>query len=93
MLDGILRHQDSNGGGGLITDGDTQWMTAGRGLIHIEAPPEEVVVRGGFHGFQLWVNLPARLKMTPAALPGHPRPGGDPAELAGRRRPAAGDCR
>jgi redox-sensitive bicupin YhaK (pirin superfamily) len=66
MLDGILRHQDSNGGGGLITDGDTQWMTAGRGLIHIEAPPEEVVVRGGrFHGFQLWVNLPAQLKMTP----------------------------
>src|SRR5918994_4385547 len=66
MLDGILRHQDSNGGGGLITDGDTQWMTAGRGLIHIEAPPEEVVVRGGlFHGFQLWVNLPARLKWSP----------------------------
>jgi redox-sensitive bicupin YhaK (pirin superfamily) len=66
MLDGILRHQDSNGGGGLITDGDTQWMTAGRGLIHIEAPPEEVVVRGGlFHGFQLWVNLPARLKWAP----------------------------
>jgi redox-sensitive bicupin YhaK (pirin superfamily) len=66
MLDGILRHQDSNGGGGLITDGDTQWMTAGRGLIHIEAPPEEVVMRGGlFHGFQLWVNLPARLKWTP----------------------------
>ncbi len=66
MIDGILRHQDSNGGGGLITDGDTQWMTAGQGLIHIEAPPEEVVVRGGlFHGFQLWVNLPARLKWTP----------------------------
>jgi quercetin 2,3-dioxygenase len=66
MLDGILRHQDSNGGGGLITDGDTQWMTAGRGLIHIEAPPEEVVMRGGlFHGFQLWVNLPARLKWSP----------------------------
>jgi redox-sensitive bicupin YhaK (pirin superfamily) len=65
MLDGILRHQDSNGGGGLITDGDTQWMTAGRGLIHIEAPPEEVVMRGGlFHGFQLWVNLPARLKWS-----------------------------
>ena len=41
-------------------------MTAGRGLIHIEAPPEEVVVRGGlFHGFQLWVNLPARLKWSP----------------------------
>jgi hypothetical protein len=67
MIDGIFRHQDSNGGGGLITDGDTQWMTAGGGILHIEAPPEEVVVRGGlFHGFQLWVNLPARLKMTNA---------------------------
>jgi quercetin 2,3-dioxygenase len=65
MLDGLLRHQDSNGGGGLITDGDTQWMTAGSGLLHIEAPPEHVVMSGGlFHGFQLWVNLPARLKMT-----------------------------
>jgi hypothetical protein len=66
MLDGVFQHQDSNGGGGLITDGDTQWMTAGRGLLHVEAPPEEVVMRGGlFHGFQLWVNLPARLKWTP----------------------------
>jgi redox-sensitive bicupin YhaK (pirin superfamily) len=66
MIDGILRHQDSNGGGGLITDGDTQWMTAGSGLIHIEAPPEEVVIHGGlFHGFQLWVNLPAKLKWNP----------------------------
>jgi redox-sensitive bicupin YhaK (pirin superfamily) len=93
MLDGILRHQDSNGGGGLITDGDTQWMTAGRGLIHIEAPPEEVVVRGGlFHGFQLWVNLPARLKMTPPRYQDI-RACGDPAELAGWRRAAAGDRR
>ena len=66
MIDGTFQHQDSNGGGGLITDGDTQWMTAGGGILHIEAPPEEVVVRGGlFHGFQLWVNLPARLKWTP----------------------------
>jgi quercetin 2,3-dioxygenase len=66
MIDGILRHQDSNGGGGVITDGDTQWMTAGGGILHIEAPPEEVVMSGGlFHGFQLWVNLPARLKLTP----------------------------
>jgi hypothetical protein len=66
MIDGIFRHQDSNGGGGLITDGDTQWMTAGRGVLHIEAPPEAVVVRGGlFHGFQLWVNLPARQKWNP----------------------------
>src|SRR5262245_15836169 len=66
MIDGIFQHQDSNGGGGLITDGDTQWMTAGGGVLHIEAPPEEVVMKGGlFHGFQLWVNLPAKLKMTP----------------------------
>lgn len=65
MLDGLLQHQDSHGGGGLITDGDTQWMTAGSGLLHIEAPPEEVVVRGGlFHGFQLWVNLPRAQKWS-----------------------------
>lgn len=66
MLDGALRHEDTHGGGGLITDGDTQWMTAGSGLLHIETPPEEVVVRGGlFHGFQLWVNLPRALKWSP----------------------------
>lgn len=65
IVDGTFRHQDSNGGGGLITNGDTQWMTAGSGLLHIEAPPEELVMSGGlFHGFQLWVNLPAKLKMT-----------------------------
>ncbi|MGW5361829.1 pirin family protein [Actinopolymorpha pittospori] len=65
MIDGTMRHQDSNGGGGVISDGDTQWMTAGGGLLHIEAPPEELVMSGGlFHGFQLWVNLPARMKMT-----------------------------
>jgi redox-sensitive bicupin YhaK (pirin superfamily) len=65
MIDGTFRHQDSTGGGGLITNGDTQWMTAGSGLLHIEAPPEELVVSGGlFHGVQLWVNLPSSLKMT-----------------------------
>jgi len=65
IIDGAFRHQDSNGGGGLITNGDTQWMTAGGGILHIEEPPEQLVASGGlFHGFQLWVNLPARLKMT-----------------------------
>ncbi len=65
MIDGTFRHQDSNGGGGLITNGDTQWMTAASGLLHIEAPPEDLVVSGGlFHGVQLWVNLPAKLKMS-----------------------------
>jgi hypothetical protein len=64
MLDGAFRHQDSHGGGGLITDGATQWMTAGGGILHIETPPEALVVAGGlFHGFQLWVNLPATDKM------------------------------
>src|SRR6516162_4295626 len=65
IIDGIFRHQDSNGGGGRITNGDTQWMTAGGGILHIEEPPEELVMSGGlFHGFQLWVNLPRTLKMT-----------------------------
>ncbi|MGV3759217.1 MAG: pirin family protein [Actinomycetota bacterium] len=66
ILDGVFQHEDSNGGGGVITDGDTQWMTAGGGILHKEAPPIEVVARGGlFQGVQLWVNLPARLKMAP----------------------------
>jgi quercetin 2,3-dioxygenase len=68
MLDGIMQHQDSHGGGGVIRDGATQWMTAGGGILHIETPPEALVVSGGlFHGFQLWVNLPARDKMRPPA--------------------------
>jgi quercetin 2,3-dioxygenase len=66
MIDGVMMHQDSHGGGGVITDGDTQWMTAGSGILHIETPPEELVVSGGlFHGFQLWVNLPAKDKFLP----------------------------
>ena len=65
MLDGTMQHQDSHGGGGVIADGATQWMTAGGGILHIETPPEELVVSGGlFHGLQLWVNLPAREKLV-----------------------------
>lgn len=60
IIDGTFAHRDSHGGGGLITNGATQWMTAGAGILHIERPPEELVVSGGlFHGIQLWVNLPA----------------------------------
>ena len=60
MIDGTFEHEDSQGGGGVITNGDTQWMTAGSGILHIEKPPEALVMSGGlFHGFQLWVNLPA----------------------------------
>jgi redox-sensitive bicupin YhaK (pirin superfamily) len=65
MIDGQMAHSDSNGGGGLITNGDTQWMTAGAGILHIETPPEHLVASGGlFHGFQLWVNLPRSMKLT-----------------------------
>src|SRR5699024_6554845 len=50
MIDGVLEHQDSHGGGGVIADGDTQWMTAGGGILHIEKPPEQLVASGGlFH--------------------------------------------
>jgi quercetin 2,3-dioxygenase len=63
ILDGTFEHQDSNGGGGVITNGDTQWMTAGQGILHIEKPPEALVMSGGlFHGLQLWVNLPRAQK-------------------------------
>jgi quercetin 2,3-dioxygenase len=66
IIDGTFIHQDSHGGGGVITDGDTQWMTAGSGLLHIETPPESLVATGGlFHGIQLWVNLPAAKKWSP----------------------------
>jgi len=65
IMDGTFEHADSNGGGGVITDGDTQWMTAGAGILHIEKPPEALVVSGGlFHGLQLWVNLPSALKWS-----------------------------
>src|ERR1035438_2430918 len=63
MIDGTFQHQDSIGGGGLITNGSTQWMTAGSGSLHIERPPEQLIATGGlFHGIQLWVNLPAAEK-------------------------------
>jgi redox-sensitive bicupin YhaK (pirin superfamily) len=66
IIDGTFEHQDSNGGGGTITNGDTQWMTAGAGILHIERPPERLVVSGGlFHGIQLWVNLPKAEKWAP----------------------------
>jgi hypothetical protein len=65
MIDGTFEHQDSNGGGRIITNGNTQWMTAGAGILHIEKPPEWLVTSGGlFHGFQLWVNLSAARKWS-----------------------------
>lgn len=68
LIDGQFLHQDSHGGGGLIAPGDTQWMTAASGILHIETPPAALVETGGlFNGFQIWVNLPAKDKMLPPA--------------------------
>ena len=61
MLDGRMRHKDNHGNEGLLTPGSVQWMTAGRGLVHSEMPEQE---SGRMRGFQLWVNLPTRDKMT-----------------------------
>jgi redox-sensitive bicupin YhaK (pirin superfamily) len=67
LIDGEIAHHDTNGGGGVIGEGDTQWMTAGGGILHDELPTERTYRAGGlFHGVQLWVNLPPALKMTPA---------------------------
>ena len=67
MIDGEFVHRDSTGGGGIIANGSTQWMTAGAGIVHSEMPPESLIRSGGlFHGIQLWVNLPAKEKWTPA---------------------------
>ena len=61
VLSGGIVHEDSNGHRGEITDGGAQWMSAGRGIVHSEMPPENV--DGEFHGFQIWINLPAEKKM------------------------------
>ncbi len=66
IIDGAFEHHDSTGGGGLIADGATQWMTAGAGILHDEMPPAWLLQKGGlFHGVQSWVNLPRDLKWTP----------------------------
>jgi len=60
MLQGRMRHRDSRGNEGLLQNGDVQWMTAGRGLIHSEMPEQD---QGKMEGFQLWLNLPSQLKL------------------------------
>lgn len=95
MLDGRMRHRDNHGNEGLLTPGAVQWMTAGHGLVHSEMPEQE---SGRMRGFQLWVNLPARDKMTapkyqefpPADIPvAHPARGVEVKVVAG----AVGDVR
>jgi len=61
MLDGRMRHRDNHGHEGVLVPGSVQWMTAGRGILHSEMPEQQ---EGRMRGFQLWVNLPARDKMT-----------------------------
>jgi redox-sensitive bicupin YhaK (pirin superfamily) len=71
MLAGAMEHRDSTGGGGVIVPGATQWMTAGGGIVHSEMPPHKMMREGGLmHGFQIWVNLPRTLKMTPPRYQG-----------------------
>ena len=71
LMDGTFIHQDSHGGGGVIENGGTQYMTAGAGILHIETPPESLVMSGGlFHGVQLWINLPAAKKWLAPAYQG-----------------------
>ena len=62
VLSGTVNHGDSLGNRGSLGAGDVQWMTAGRGILHQEMPQGDA--QGRMHGFQLWANLPASLKMT-----------------------------
>jgi quercetin 2,3-dioxygenase len=65
LLSGAMQHKDSQGNRGQLRPGDVQWMTAGSGVVHSEMPEPAFAASGGrMHGFQLWVNLPARDKMT-----------------------------
>ena len=61
MLAGDFEHKDSTGGEGRMTAGDVQWMKTGSGIIHSEMP---AMKEGKLHGFQLWINMPAKLKMS-----------------------------
>src|SRR5437588_8267283 len=65
VLEGEMEHEDSAGHRGKLGPGDVQWMTAGAGIIHSEMPSAQIQKNGGrVHGFQIWVNLPSKDKMT-----------------------------
>ena len=90
IIDGIFDHQDSHGGGGTITNGDTQWMTAGSGLLHIEAPPESPRhVRRSLPRPPAVGEPAGQGQDDGPALPGHPRRQRPAAHLPRRRRAAA----
>jgi quercetin 2,3-dioxygenase len=93
LLDGAFEHKDSNGNKGRLGPGDVQWMTAGAGVVHSEMPAADLRKNGGrLHGFQLWVNLPAKDKMMPpryqefpgAKIPEAKFPGGSAKVIAGK---------
>ena len=89
MLEGVVKHRDSLGNSGTIQEGDVQWMTSGRGILHEEMPRRGPT--GNIYGFQLWVNLPAALKMgqpryqevNAQSIPTSPIPGGKARVVAG----------
>lgn len=93
---GEVEHKDSSGGGGIIKTGDVQWMTAGAGVVHEEFHSKEFAKKGGlFEMVQLWVNLPAKDKMTPAryqAIDNSDIPVVNFADDAGQIRVIAGTC-
>ena len=94
ILDGEIAHHDTNGGGGVIGEGDTQWMTAGGGILHDELPTEKMYRGGGpAHAVQLWVNLPPALKMTTPRYQSITRRRAAPAHLRRRRRAHPADRR
>ena len=96
MLEGAMEHKDSQGNRGKLRPGDVQWMTAGSGVVHSEMPEEQFLRSGGrMHGFQLWVNLPARDKMTKPRyqeVPGAKIPSAASADGAVRVRVIAGEA-
>lgn len=90
MLAGAMEHHDHRGNVGHLGPGSVQWMTAGRGIVHSEMPRQE---RGLMWGFQLWVNLPAALKMTEPRYQDVPADAIPEAALPGARvRVIAGEC-
>jgi redox-sensitive bicupin YhaK (pirin superfamily) len=96
MLEGEFEHEDSAGHRGALEAGDVQWMTAGAGIIHSEEPSKRIREQGGrVHGFQIWLNLPARLKMTRPRyqeVPGERIPRAETADGKARARVIAGEA-
>ena len=96
ILEGEMEHEDSAGHRGALRPGDVQWMTAGAGIVHAEMPSRRIMEQGGrVHGFQIWINLPARLKMTRPRyqeVPGARIPTAETSDGRARVRVVAGEA-